>query len=100
MNTVISKLENFMALSNEVADQAFSFDNFGTKNEPASVNNYFKSMKEIEAEFVSSMSAAKNTLMNMISDIGHFGHNLIYMDGDIHFPDPDDIHQGYMEENY
>lgn len=65
-----------------------------------SVNNYFKSMKEIEAEFLSSMTAAKNTLKNMLNDLSQFGQNLIYMDGDINFPDPDDIHHGYMEENY
>lgn len=99
MNIVANKLENLLALSNDVADKAFSFDTNLNKETP-SINNYFKSMKEIEAEFVASMSAAKNTLMNMISDIGHFGHNLIYMDGDINFPDPDNIHEGYMEENY
>jgi len=65
-----------------------------------SVNNYFKSMKEIEAEFMASMNAAKTSLRNMLSDVRQFGHNLINMDGDIHFPDPDDIHRGYMEENY
>ena len=65
-----------------------------------SVNNYFKSMKEIEAEFIASMNAAKNSLRNMLSDMSQFGKNLIYMDGDINFPDPDDINQGYMEENY
>jgi hypothetical protein len=104
MNTVVSKLENFFALSKDnidnIADQAFTFDRYGAENSVTSVNNYFKSMKEIEAEFVASMNAAKTTLRNMISDIGQFGHNLIYMDGDINFPDPDDIHQGYMEENY
>jgi len=65
-----------------------------------SVNNYFKSMKEIEAEFIASMNAAKNSLRNMLNDMSQFGKNLIYMDGDINFPDPDDINQGYMEENY
>jgi len=65
-----------------------------------SVNNYFKSMKEIEAEFISSMNAAKNSLRNMLNDMSQFGKNLIYMDGDINFPDPDDINHGYMEENY
>jgi hypothetical protein len=65
-----------------------------------SVNNYFKSMKEIEAEFISSMNAAKTSLKNMLNDISQFGQNLIYMDGDINFPDPDDINHGYMEENY
>lgn len=65
-----------------------------------SVNNYFKSMKEIEAEFLSSMSVAKNTLKNMLSDLSQFGQNLIYMDGDINFPDPDELNHGYMEENY
>jgi hypothetical protein len=65
-----------------------------------SVNNYFKSMKEIEAEFIASMSAAKNSLRNMLNDMSQFGKNLIYMDGDINFPDPDDINHGYMEENY
>ena len=65
-----------------------------------SVNNYFKSMKEIEAEFITSMSAARTSLKNMLSDISQFGQNLIYMDGDIYFPDPDDLNQGYMEENY
>jgi hypothetical protein len=65
-----------------------------------SVNNYFKSMKEIEAEFITSMSAAKTSLKNMLSDLSQFGQNLIYKDGDINFPDPDDIHHGYMEENY
>jgi len=65
-----------------------------------SVNNYFKSMKEIEAEFIASMTAAKSSLVNMLSDISQFGKNLINMDGDINFPDPDDINHGYMEENY
>ena len=65
-----------------------------------SVNNYFKSMKEIEAEFIASMNAAKNSLRNMLNDMSQFGKNLIYMDGDINFPDPDDLNQGYMEENY
>lgn len=64
-----------------------------------SVNNYFKSMKEIEAEFLSSMSAAKTTLKNMLNDISQFGHNLIYKDGDTNFQYPEDF-AGYMEENY
>jgi hypothetical protein len=65
-----------------------------------SVNNYFKSMKEIEAEFLSSMNAARESLKNMWNDLSHFGQNLIYMDGEINFPDPDDLQRGYMEENY
>lgn len=79
----------------------FKFDAMNTESLMVdSVNNYFKSMKEIEAEFISSMHSAKTTLKNMLSDISQFGHNLIYMDGDINFPDPDDINHGYMEENY
>lgn len=77
---------------------------FDTMNAEAlmvnSVNNYFKSMKEIEAEFLASMTSAKTTLKNMLNDISHFGNNLIYMDGDINFPDPDSLNHGYMEENY
>ena len=79
----------------------FKFDTMNAESLMVnSVNNYFKSMKEIEAEFIASMSSAKTTLKNMLSDISHFGNNLIYMDGDINFPDPDDISHGYMEENY
>lgn len=65
-----------------------------------SVNNYFKSMKEIEAEFLASMNAAKTTLRNMISDLSHFGQNFLSVEGYSNFPDPDDIHTGYLEENY
>jgi hypothetical protein len=64
------------------------------------VNNYFKSMKEIEEEFLTSMNTARTSLKNMLDELGSFGQNLIYMDGEINFPDPYDIHQGYMEENY
>ena len=81
-------------------NQLFKFDNINESFIGDSVNNYFKSMKEIEAEFISSMNAAKNTLKNMLNDLSNFGQNLIYMDGDINFPEPDDIHHGYMEENY
>jgi hypothetical protein len=93
--------ENLLSLSGEVPDVTkhpiFKFSESFTGE---SVNNYFKSMKEIEAEFISSMTAARTSLKNMLSDLSQFGQNLIYMDGDINFPDPDDIHQGYMEENY
>jgi hypothetical protein len=78
----------------------FKFENTDTDSVmEGSVNNYFKSMKEIEAEFIASMSAAKNTLKNMLSDISQFGHNLIYKDGDTSFQYPEGS-AGYMEENY
>jgi hypothetical protein len=83
-----------------MADAGQSILKFSETFTGESVNNYFKSMKEIEAEFLSSMSAAKNSLRNMLSDLSHFGQNLIYMDGEINFPDPDDLQRGYMEENY
>ena len=94
--------ENLLSLSGENAPDVtknpiFKFTESLTGE---SVNNYFKSMKEIEAEFIASMSAAKTSLTNMLNDLSHFGKNLIYMDGDINFPDPDDISHGYMEENY
>jgi hypothetical protein len=96
--------ENALSLSTDNAAQDITRNPFFRFERDAfigeSVNNYFKSMKEIEAEFLSSMSAAKNTLKNMLNDLSQFGQNLIYMDGDINFPDPDDIHHGYMEENY
>lgn len=65
-----------------------------------SVNNYFKSMKEIEAEFLASMNAAKTTLRNMISDLGQFGQNLLGVEGRSSYADPDGIPNGYLEENY
>lgn len=87
--------------STSTDNPVFKFDDMNTESLMAnSVNNYFKSMKEIEAEFIASMNNARATLKNMLSDISQFGHNLIYMDGDIRFPDPDDINHGYMEENY
>ena len=94
--------EKLLSLANDSAPDItnsplFKFSETLTGN---SVNNYFKSMKEIEAEFISSMNAAKTSLKNMLNDISQFGQNLIYMDGDINFPDPDDINHGYMEENY
>jgi hypothetical protein len=85
------------AISNFTSNPVFKFSESLIGE---SVNNYFKSMKEIETEFQSSMIAAKESLKSMLSDISQFGHNLIYMDGEINFPDPDDIHHGYMEENY
>jgi hypothetical protein len=93
--------ENLLSLSGELPDVSkhpiFKFSETFTGE---SVNNYFKSMKEIEAEFIASMTAARTSLKNMLNDLGQFGHNLIYMDGDINFPDPTDMHHGYMEENY
>jgi hypothetical protein len=94
--------ENLLSLQAENAPEMLKnrILKFSESMTGESVNNYFKSMKEIEAEFISSMTAARTSLKNMLSDLSQFGQNLIYMDGDINFPDPDDIHQGYMEENY
>lgn len=105
-DTLITKEENLLSVSaenttiNMTGNQIFKLDHIRESFIGESVNNYFKSMKEIEAEFITNMNAAKTTLKNMLSDLSHFGQNLIYMDGEINFPDPDDIHQGYMEENY
>jgi hypothetical protein len=82
-------------------DQSFTFEKMGSESfigKP--VNNYFKSMKEIETEFLTSMNAAKTTLKNMISDLSQFSQNLITMDGTMNFPDPDDLQNRYLEENY
>lgn len=96
--------ETLLSLSDGTTDitntQLFKFDKKPGAFTTESVNNYFKSMKEIEAEFLSSMSAATNTLKNMITDLGQFSQHLLFADGTAHFPDPDDIHKGYMEENY
>jgi hypothetical protein len=106
MGTITSNGENLFfptdTSSSTITDNpVFKFDNMnGESLRVNSVNNYFKSMKEIEAEFIASMNSAKTTLKNMLSDISQFGNNLIYMDGDINFPDPDNFHHGYMEENY
>jgi len=107
MNTTRTNAgENLLTLTTQQAppdpnESIFRFNRMDRGNLTGeSVNNYFKSMKEIEAEFLSSMHSAKTTLKNMLSDLSQFGHNLIYLDGDLNFPDPDDISQGYMEENY
>jgi hypothetical protein len=106
MNTAITNAgEKLLSLTTgssiPTAGSIFKFDNLNAESDmEGSVNNYFKSMKEIEAEFLASMSAAKTTLRNMLSDISQFGHNLINLDGDTNIPIPDGRTPGYMEENY
>jgi hypothetical protein len=104
MNTAIPGAEKLLSLTTETSSLSsnsfFRFENLNEQDMEGSVNNYFKSMKEIEAEFISSMSAAKATLNNMISDIRQFGQNLINLDGDTSLPVPGGITPGYMEENY
>lgn len=106
MNTAITRVGENMFLPTDNSrtqtdNPIFKFDAMNADSLMVnSVNNYFKSMKEIEAEFIASMNSAKTTLKNMLNDISHFGNNLIYMDGDINFPDPDSLTHGYMEENY
>jgi len=105
MNTAITSAgENLLSFSAEpsisTGNSFFKFDNLNEPDMEASVNNYFKSMKEIEAEFIASMHSAKTTLKNMLSDISQFGQNLITLDGDTSLPVPSGSTPGYMEENY
>jgi hypothetical protein len=105
MNTAITSAnENLLSFTAEPSISAgnsfFKFDNLNEPDMEASVNNYFKSMKEIEAEFLASMNSAKTTLRNMLNDISHFGQNLITLDGDTSLPASGGITSGYMEENY
>lgn len=107
-NTVAGNRELAFSLSVEnpalgiAQDQFFLFEKMRPETFAGnSVNNYFKSMKEIEAEFQTSMDAAKASLKNMISDFSQFGQPVIGVDGFMNFPDLDDhLRNRYLEENY
>ena len=79
-------------------DQLLTLEKISSDPFESSVNNYFKSMKEIETEFLTSMNAAKSSLRSMISDLHYFSQHLTLSDN-IH-PYPDDLAHRQLEENY
>ncbi|MET0392629.1 MAG: hypothetical protein ABW019_05785 [Chitinophagaceae bacterium] len=79
-------------------DQLLTLEKISPDPFESSVNNYFKSMKEIETEFLASMNAAKSSLRSLISDLNYFSQHLTVSDN-VH-PYPDDLAHRHLEENY
>lgn len=79
-------------------DQLITIEKITPDPFEGSVNNYFKSMKEIEAEFIINMNAAKSSLRNMITDLNYFSQHSLGIDGT--HSDLDGLRYRYLEENY